>query len=187
MKNKDKEMEKKYQDFYNEYPNLIDKEPQNVDDRVFRLFDISENKLMLIICIALVIIGFININSSLWGLYYFGLVFFLAGFFAGSNGRETLIFLFSHGIIGLGFMVATSVVINLNIMPLLMDGFNSLHAYLIISIITLIVATILTIRRSIHEEIKKIKYSQAIPLVIYFIGIFMLAILPKIYMFIYKL
>lgn len=61
------------------------------------------------ILIGLIVIGFcvLGFFSSMIPIYYFGLIFFFAGFYAGGYGPKVfgLIFLFSHGGTGLSLMI----------------------------------------------------------------------------------
>ena len=61
------------------------------------------------VVLAALILGFVALGffSSEIIFYYFGLIFFLAGWFAGSAGPKVfgLFFLFSHGGTGLSFMI----------------------------------------------------------------------------------
>ena len=61
------------------------------------------------VVIGLLVVGFLLLGlfSAQPGLYYFGFVFFLAGFYAGAYGPKVfgLIFVFSHGGTGLSLMI----------------------------------------------------------------------------------
>ena len=184
---KRKQSDEKLKEFYKKYPHLMDEHPSNKEGIIASLFYVSEKTLIIIMCIAFILIGLININSTMGFAYYAGLIFFLAGYFTGTNDKSTLLFLYSHGVVGIIFMVASTFGTELYQTPLLQDGFTAVHAYYILSILILIVATVISTIRSIKLEFRWKKYSLLIPLVIYFIGMFMLELLPKIYMFIYKL
>lgn len=64
--------------------------------------------------IMFIIIGFCGLSTlSGFFMYLFGLAFFAGGFFVGTTekgGKATLIFLFSHGLTGLIFMMAILII-----------------------------------------------------------------------------
>jgi hypothetical protein len=168
--------------------NELNKSEKIINNGIFKDLD-KEKFIACIICILIALLGLINITASeTVGQYYFGLVFFLAGFFIGAYVKGFgLIFLFSHGMTGLAMMVGFTITDILK-SPLLKDGVNNnLYIYLGIALSIFVAATIATILRNLSNNFKEKQYSLLLPLVLYFIGILMICIFPKIYTFIYAL
>ena len=94
---------------------------------------------VLIVSIILIGLGFIKIEY----MYFFGLAFFLAGVILNiySDERTTLVFFFSHGIIGWGIATVPKLV-EIFKNPIMQDNAQKLYVYLIISFIFLILGII---------------------------------------------
>ncbi len=134
-----------------------------------------------VISVAL-IIGFavLGIFSSEYSLYFFGLIFFLAGFYAGSYGPKAfgLFFLFSHGGTGLSFMLYTLCSKYMN-NPRFTDSPNFMH-YVVIVVLTIFIATACVFVSNLTNpfDSEKIKYEtnkqkkmyRVLPLAIYFLA-----------------
>ena len=168
--------------------NLFNSANNNYENKIIPN-DIDKEKLLaVIICTAMALLGFINVFSNPEaGVYFFGLVFFLAGFFVGVTQKGFgLIFLFSHGVTGLGIMVGF-VLKDIFNNPLLQDGINNIHIYLGITLLIFVLAIITTAIRNLSDSFKNKQYSLLIPLSLFFIGLFMVTLLPKIFNFIYNL
>ena len=126
--------------------------------------------LIFTFCILIFLLGIFSPNPV---FYFFGYIFFLAGYFSTFYaGNIGLVFLFSHGMTGLCFMEG-SIIFNAFTHPLLSDGFNPIILYFIGSIIILILAIILCILivLKVGKFYKKNSYYKVIPLVLYFVGL----------------
>lgn len=156
-----------------------------------KLFNNSIDKEKFIICmmcILMALLGLLNWgNGEALGLYYFGLIFFLAGYFVSTQAKGAgIIFLFSHGMTGLGLMIYFTLHDILE-SPLMKDSPKNLLMYLGVVICIIVVATIITILRNLSETFKLKKYTSIIPLALYFIAILMAVLLPKIINYLYAL
>ncbi len=140
---------------------------------------------LYMITLAMILLGLTNfISSSIPLLFYFGLFFFLCGFFAGNDG-ETFI-LFSHGMTGWIIMIVSSLS-KVFKSPLMYDNAINLYIYLGVALIFFVVATALSVIRNKNNNFRNKSYSLLIPFVLYFIGLLMITIFPFIYKTIYTL
>lgn len=182
---------------YEENPQMVNKEVRTLKQNLrFKtkfskypiLKDIDIDKLLTItFTILIALCGLININLESIGLYYFGIIFFLVGYFIGLNIKGFgLIFLASHGLTGIGFMFY-SVLNNVITSPIMTDNSTNLYIYLSIAIILLIVATLLTIVHNLSDYYKKINHSSVYPIAIYFIAFLMIQLFPHITTWLYNL
>lgn len=144
--------------------------------------------MIILLIIMLAIIGFINYNNTNYIVYYFGLLFFLCGLLIISQAdEEGIIFLISHGLCGLLMMIGSILRIfdseeSFFANPVLSDGYTGIITiYLIIVAILIIIALIILIRASLKANITKIKI--IISLGLFTLAVFMVAILPKIYIY----
>ena len=129
----------------------------------------------------------VNLNSDLTFLYYFGLFFFIAGYYTiMSDEDKTVIFLFSHGMLGLGVMLIPLISEIINT-PLLSDSPINIYIYLGIVILLIITATTLSVIYKLSNRFKEKALLKIIPLIIYLIAIIMVDILPHIYTIIYNI
>lgn len=189
----------KLQELYNNDPARTTKELRKLVNKLTypgeepneKLFNNSIDKekfIICIICILIALLGLLNWgNADTIGLYYFGLVFFLAGYFVSTTAKGIgIVFLFSHGMTGLGLMLG-SILYNVMKNPLMTDGSKNLLIYLVISLALIIAATIITILRNLSDTYRLKKYTSLIPITLYFIAILMIVIFPKIINFIYSL
>ena len=98
-------------------------------------------KIMIALIIVIVLMGLTNILTNNWEylfFYYFGLVFFLAGFHVGTSNPFGVIFLFSHGGSGLGLMTVPTIKYVLS-NPIVTENPSRAHMYLgVIGVIILI-------------------------------------------------
>ena len=119
--------------------------------------------------------------------YYFGFVFFIAGFFIGTSiPGFGIIFLFSHGLTGLGLMTVP-LLLNITNNPYMTDNPKNIYIYLGVICALFAVAVIKTIIDSIKNlknisnpsRYVKVK-NQAIIILLFTVGIVMVQIMPFI-------
>lgn len=119
--------------------------------------------------------------------YYFGFIFFIAGFFIGTSiPGFGIIFLFSHGMVGLGLMTGPTL-LNIINNPYMTDNPKNIYIYLGVICVLFAVAVIKTIIDSI-KNLKNISNTsryvkvknQAIIILLFTVGIVMVQIMPFI-------
>lgn len=110
------------------------------------------------ICLTAILVGLLGlVNPQAMGQYYFGFVFFAAGTAIGLFIKGFgIIFLFSHGVMGMSFMVS-SILGGIVNSPKGSDLPASAYIYLVVGAIALI------------------------PMALYIIGFTMLVLFPKLY------
>ena len=150
------------------------------------IFGIPLKVFYRIVMIGLMIfLGFVNVNmvdptsEFPWFLYFFGMIFFLAGFYVGLNaGPFGIIFLFSHGMTGLGIMIASSGVFNEIFLILLQDASRGMIMYFGVAAALVVFATLYIIVTSVRKS--RSQYREFLPLGCYLIAIVMLKVFPYI-------
>lgn len=137
--------------------------------------------IFFILCALLGLVNVFNSNIDIdISLYYFGILFFLAGLFIGLNVKSFgLIFLFSHGMTGLGLMLIP-IIKNLELKVYLTDSPTFLLIYLGIIIIAVILAIILTVLYNLNDRLKDNIKIYSLIFILYLLSITMVVILPKI-------
>lgn len=133
--------------------------------------------------IIVLAIGLVDIlNNSFDGTYYFGAAFYLAGLFIGLNIKGVgLIFLLSHGGIGIAIMLVPTI-INIFKSPLMSDlANNNIMSILVIAFIAIVVAILMTVFYNLSDQFKNKNYSLPVILLLYTIGIVIIKIIPIIY------
>ena len=130
------------------------------------------------------LLGLVNVfNSNIdmdISLYYFGILFFLAGLFIGLSAKSFgLIFLFTHGCAGLGLMLIP-IIKNLELKVYLTDNPTFLLIYLRIIIIAIILAIILTVLYNLNDRLKDNIKIYSLIFILYLLAITMVVILPKL-------
>lgn len=133
--------------------------------------------------IIVLAIGLVDIlNNSFDGTYYFGAIFYLAGLFIGLNIKGVgLIFLLSHGGIGIGIMLVPTI-INILKSPLMSDlANNNIMSILVIAFIAIVLAILMTVFYNLSDQFKNKNYSLPVILLLYMIGIVIIKIIPIIY------
>ncbi len=132
--------------------------------------------------IAILLLGIVNITKGEAFMYYFASLFFFAGLFVGlSIPGFGLIFLLSHGGIGLGLMIIPVVNAILK-SPILSEEIgNSIYFSLYTALFTLIVAVLSTILYNLSPNFQNKKYSLPTILFLYFITIAIIQFIPIIY------
>ena len=142
-------------------------------------------KIILVILSVIVLLeGLLNLlikrdagsNYLALEVYFFGYVFFLSGYFIGMNEKGFgIIFLFSHGVIGLLIMCFSFLQDSFSV-PLLSDLPRNAGNYLCATLSFFVVATINVIAYNISDRVKQTKYSVYIPLILYIIGFAMVGL-----------
>ena len=133
--------------------------------------------------IIVLAIGLVDIlNNSFDGTYYFGAAFYLAGLFIGLNIKGVgLIFLLSHGGIGIGIMLVPTI-INIFKSPLMSDlANNNIMSILVIAFIAIVVAILMTVFYNLSDQFKNKNYSLPVIFLLFTIGIVIIKIIPIIY------
>lgn len=135
----------------------------------------------VILCALLGLVNAFNSNIDMdISLYYFGILFFLAGLFVGLSFKSFgLIFLFTHGGTGLGLMLIP-IIKNLEIKMYLTDNPTFLLIYLRIIIIVIILAIILTVLYNLNDRLKDNIKIYSLIFILYLLAITMVVFLPKL-------
>ena len=123
-------------------------------------------------------IGLFNIKGC--GAYYGGLIFFMAGVFIGLYVPYFgIVFLFSHGLVGLCMMIFG---LCGNIFNILLTGDVNVSAYVIIAIAILVFITafISVVLYNISNTFSSKMYAKNIIFLIYIIGLLIAGILPYV-------
>lgn len=173
--------------------NLIQKaEEDNYRDKPLldKLFKDQDKELVLSIFLMILMapFGLFTLNNlEALPLYFFGLIFFLAGLNIGFSQKGFgLIFLFSHGGVGMGLMLG-SLLSKAMTSGLFTDGGRNLVIYLVINIIIIIIGFLATVIYNLSDYVKGKKYAKAYILIIFIIGLAMAGIFAYIMNFIYNL
>lgn len=133
------------------------------------------------VCIFLISITNIKYGSDQFMMYFFGTIFFLAGLFVGLNVPVFgIIFLFSHGVTGLGVMCASKIKSILE-SPLMTDSPTNLQYLLVLGVGLIVAGIISVIFYNVSYKIKEQKYSLLIILAIFAAGIAIIQVLPMIF------
>ena len=131
---------------------------------------------IIIVSLLILLIGFININV----FYFAGFVFFISGLLISLFlEKGATIFLFSHGLSGLCFMVVPTL---LSIMqsPIMTDSPKGIITYMTISITILLVAFISVIVSGLNSKFKNMKHIKIYIMIAFLIGILLVQILPMV-------
>lgn len=133
------------------------------------------------VCIFLISITNIKYGTEQFIMYFFGTVFFLAGLFIGLNGPIFgIIFLFSHGGVGLGLMCFNKIKSILE-SPLMTDNPTNLQYLLIIGVGLMVAGIISTMFYNVSKKIRDQKYSLPIILAMFAVGIAIIQVLPLMF------
>ncbi|MBR3210616.1 MAG: hypothetical protein IKF71_01610 [Bacilli bacterium] len=160
----------------------------------------KKNLILFGICFLIVLCGLFAPGIEAVLLYFFGCIFFFAGVFVGLNVPVFgLIFLCTHGGAGLFLMVlslfgllddpssaALENVFTNN--PVFSDGGmpSNLMTYLGFIIAIFVVAIIYTILHSLSPVLKEDKKYTIQIMAIYFVGIFLIALLPRLFPYLFS-
>lgn len=188
MKNSFDEKLNKIKELHDKNPVLINYEVDYIISKYGLERKIDPKKLKTYISVAFVILcallGLVNVFSGNVdidiSLYYFGILFFLAGLFIGLGVKTFgLIFLFSHGMTGLALMLIP-IIKSLKLQVYLTDSPTFLLIYLGIIIIAVILAIILTALYNLNDRLKDNVKVYSLIFILYLLAITMVVILPKI-------
>ena len=162
---------------------ILSKQPTQLEkERNFKILEI----LSIIILFEGVLFNLISQNHYTSIIIYIcGFLFFIAGHFVGMHEKGFgIIFLFSHSVTGM-FLMNFSFIMKKIDSPIMTDLPQIAHYYLFITLLVFIIATIYVIVFNLSERVKKIKYSNFIPLIIYIIGFAMTGLFNIIILHIY--
>ena len=176
-------------DIHKIYPEKVEKELSKIVSKL-ELYDetnsiqkiVNNEKFdsfaLIILFIIIALLGLFNLFSNeLGGLYYGGLIFFIAGYLINLSAEHmTLIFLFSHGITGLCLMTVP-IIYPIIDSPIMSDNPVGIYIWLGLIVFTFILATIFAILYDFVEYFRLKNHAKLIPLIIYLIGIVMVIIL----------
>lgn len=133
------------------------------------------------VCIFLISIVNIKYGTDQFMMYFFGAIFFLAGLFVGLNVPVFgIIFLFSHGVTGLGVMCASKIKSILE-SPLMTDSPTNLQYLLVLGAGLIVAGIISTIFYNVSKKIRDQKYSLPIILAMFAVGIAIIQVLPLMF------
>lgn len=141
----------------------------------------SENRnifLMVIYFIVIALIGLINYTSM--PLYIGGIAFFASGLLIGLfTGKPGLIFLFSHGLTGIGLMIGSELG-GLLTSPFISDA--PIYIYVLLGCILLLVllGIMSAVLYNLSDAIKDKEYSVYIPFILFGMAIILSIIVAKI-------
>ena len=195
---------KKLKELHEDYPSLAEEEAciglERLGMRVEKkrgyihthLFgDVEIKKLILIIIFIIIgLLGLFTIekgameNGSIM-LYYFGLIFFIAGFLVGTSkdGKGAgIIFLFSHGMTGYAMMIGSLIGPTLST-PAISDTGEYLSLYLALGVLVIIIGIISSIIYNLSDKLKAKQRYPIIPLSIFALALVMGVIFPYIIKF----
>ena len=132
--------------------------------------------------IIIALIGLFNIDG--YGLYIFGVAFFMAGTIICHLAKgDGIIFLFSHGGVGMGIMMSCllSSVFQSNIFS---DSPTNIYMYFVIIGLLLLAGTVFAIINNLNDKYNSNKFFSIIPISIYLLALFLAGLLPHILNFV---
>lgn len=149
---------------------------------------------VVILCVLIALCVFLTPNGEAASMYIFGLVFFLAGLFIGLHVPVFgLIFLCSHGGVGLSFMLSCLLKFDkegsffdfkrIFKNPAFSDGGmpSNLKLYLCAIVAIFATAIVYTILHNLSPRLKENKIHMIIILLLFLIGILLVGLLPKLF------
>ena len=153
-----------------------------------------EDYIIFIICILIFCLGFL-VKSEFYA-YLFGLIFFFTGIFAGLKERGIgLVFLVSHGLTGLMFMImhlfdvnSIKYISNKNEL-FLISNFEvptNTKIYLLLICVTFLIAIIYTVIYNLNKKINNDKNHIIRILVFYLAGLILCYLFPKLFTYLYR-
>ena len=145
-----------------------------------QILDADSKKILLIVLyfIIIALIGLINYTSIL--LYIGGLVFFAIGLLNGLNiNRFGIVFLFSHGMSGLGLMLASELS-GLLTSPFISDAPLYIYILLGMVLVLVILGLITTILYNLSDKFKNNEFSISIPFTLFGMAIVLAIIISKL-------
>lgn len=156
----------------------------------------KEIAIIIAICSSIALCCFFAPNLELMGIYLFGMIFFFAGLFVGLYIPVFgLIFLFSHGGTGLfvmimslfGFPIDSPEIEKIFNNPIFTDGAvpKNIILFLCVVGIVFVSAFIYTIIHNLSPTLKKDKKNIIRILILFFIGIVLVILFPKIFPYLF--
>lgn len=144
-----------------------------------------ENLWMGIFIVIIALLGIVAIlkNDGEGVMYYFGMIFFIAGYFVGIKVPAFgIIFLFSHGMTGLGIMLAALSDTQMNDFPIDLKVFDDIsitnisytaigYIFLVLGFITAIIYNLSIISGKVREK----DYLKLVPIGIFTVGLVIIA------------
>lgn len=187
-----KELEK-YSDKYNEISKTLKRlgvyeNIPNKKENIFKKIDI-DIFIMVSAFLIMALLGLFVVNKPEVDveMYYGGLIFFVAGVLIGLFVQYFgIIFLFSHGLTGLGIMV-NSLCKDVFNSSLMSDNPRNLYIYLGIVFLILLSGFVTTILYNVSRKFKEIQHFKTLPILLFLVGLIGLVIFPYISNFIYHL
>ena len=140
----------------------------------------EKNKIRIFLIALITIVGF---SSNL--LYFFGMAFFLAGYYVVTDiGAKYIgiVFLASHGLTGLAIMIYSFFLkIGNNIDYIALSSIFSdlnivLQLIIIIASLLIITSTLMLICYNLIDKLKEQKYMKEIPMVLYLVALILISI-----------
>ena len=155
-----------------------------------KLFPDKDKELVLSVFLMILMVPiclFTLNNIQTLPIYFFGLAFFLAGLNVGFSTKGFgLIFLFSHGGVGMCIMLG-ALLSNVMTSGLFTDGGHNLMIYLAINLIIIIIGFLAVVVYNLSDYLKSIRYMKSYILLIFLFGLIMAGLFPYIINFIYRL
>ena len=144
-----------------------------------------EQFMVCILLVLIALVGLFNFFDYFW--YLFAFFFFFLGYYCGLKQKGFgLIFLFTHGLIGICpmcFLLSGSIFEN----PAMKDGATNVYIYIGIAIIFIIISFFEVVIYNLSDKLKQKKYMLFMPFITILISLIMMGILPKIFNYIYAL
>lgn len=143
-------------------------------------------KSLIIFTLLLILIGLTSFkyNVNDFPIYYFGLVFFIAGLCVGLFVQGTgIIFLFSHGVVGICIILANQISYILK-NPVVSDFGSNIYMWIGSTIILAIIGFILTIIYNVSFRLKNNVYFLYVLLGCFLISISIVQLFPLFYNFV---
>ncbi len=127
--------------------------------------------------VFIVLMGLINLSQ--YPSYIFGMVFFIAGALVGAYVKGFgLFFLFSHGMTGLGLMIAGQIG-ELFSSSFLSDAPKEIYYWLVAIFLLILFAMIITILFNLSDSLREKRYFVFVPLILFGIAIVLTVLLSK--------
>ncbi len=142
---------------------------------------IAKYREKIITGILIIILIILGLFSSSIPIYYFGFLFFLVGFFAATqdSSKETLIFLFTHGVLGFGLMLS-AILSPIFKSPIASDMPRDLLVTLIIVLAIALIAFLLVIIFKVAKKFETHKAYMPFTLALFTASIFIATFISRL-------
>jgi hypothetical protein len=169
---------------YQENPNRALKEVHRSVKRLSRTKEpiiTDENRNIILIVIYFIVIALIGlINYTSMPLYLFGIIFYATGLLIGLfTEKSGLVFLFSHGMTGLGLMIGSELG-GLLTSPFITDAPIYIYVLLCCIVLLVLLGIMSAVLYSLSDAIKDKEYSVYIPYILFGMAIILSIIVAKI-------